>query len=241
MALLLCSAEGFLDGNLGTISSPCFRGAVDRLEGTGSINPFVKDLFSAKAIATQARVGNSHLPYGTYVQHCRAGVTFFYIELFDLTAVAAAREPWLAWFLLNQYLKYGVQLVDSIFPLQVSALFNDGYTARHGFVGYTPNALSAFHFQLGTLLSAFYLSAFRNLVNTGHPAAIYNGLNYNPFKTSHVTVVPADVDVNNMDSSVLDLFKFNSGQDTTKKLNYLKIDSNAHNFLTKFVHHRKGR
>ena len=51
------SAEGFLDRNLDAIN-PDFvsllRGASDGLEGTGSINPFVKGLFSAKAIATQA-------------------------------------------------------------------------------------------------------------------------------------------------------------------------------------------
>ena len=51
------SAEGFLDRNLDAIN-PDFvsllRGAADGLEGTGSINPFVKGLFSAKAIATQA-------------------------------------------------------------------------------------------------------------------------------------------------------------------------------------------
>ena len=34
------------------------RGAADGLEGTGSINPFVKGLFSAKAIATQAHPRN---------------------------------------------------------------------------------------------------------------------------------------------------------------------------------------
>jgi len=55
------SAEGFLDRNLDAIN-PDFvsllRGAADGLEGTGSINPFVKGLFSAKAIATQAHPRN---------------------------------------------------------------------------------------------------------------------------------------------------------------------------------------
>ena len=44
-------SEGFLDRNLDAIN-PDFvsllRGAADGLEGTGSINPFVKGLFSAK-------------------------------------------------------------------------------------------------------------------------------------------------------------------------------------------------
>ncbi|KAF9484250.1 glycosyltransferase family 2 protein [Pholiota conissans] len=55
------SSEGFLDRNLDAIN-PDFvsllRGAADGLEGTGSINPFVKGLFSAKAIATQAHPRN---------------------------------------------------------------------------------------------------------------------------------------------------------------------------------------
>jgi chitin synthase len=55
------SSEGFLDRNLDAIN-PDFvsllRGAVDGLEGSGSINPFVKGLFSAKAIATQAHPRN---------------------------------------------------------------------------------------------------------------------------------------------------------------------------------------
>ena len=58
---MLYSAEGFLDRNLDAIN-PDFvsllRGAADGLEGTGSINPFVKGLFSAKAIATQAHPRN---------------------------------------------------------------------------------------------------------------------------------------------------------------------------------------
>jgi chitin synthase len=55
------SSEGFLDRNLDAIN-PDFvsllRGAADGLTGTGSINPFVKGLFSAKAIATQAHPRN---------------------------------------------------------------------------------------------------------------------------------------------------------------------------------------
>ncbi|KAF9019249.1 glycosyltransferase family 2 protein [Hymenopellis radicata] len=51
------SAEGFLERNMDALN-PDFvsllRGAADNLEGTGSENPFVKGLFSAKAIATQA-------------------------------------------------------------------------------------------------------------------------------------------------------------------------------------------
>ncbi|KAF4613327.1 hypothetical protein D9613_010804 [Agrocybe pediades] len=55
------SAEGFLDRNLDAIN-PDFvsllRGTTDGHDGSGSINPFVKGLFSAKAIATQAHPRN---------------------------------------------------------------------------------------------------------------------------------------------------------------------------------------
>ncbi|KAF8870157.1 P-loop containing nucleoside triphosphate hydrolase protein [Infundibulicybe gibba] len=55
------SSESFLDRNLDALN-PDFvsllRGAADGLEGTGSNNPFMKGLFSAKAIATQAHPRN---------------------------------------------------------------------------------------------------------------------------------------------------------------------------------------
>jgi chitin synthase len=55
------SSEGFLERNLDALN-PDFvsllRGAADGSEGSGSINPFVKGLFSAKAIATQAHPRN---------------------------------------------------------------------------------------------------------------------------------------------------------------------------------------
>ncbi|KAH0831304.1 glycosyltransferase family 2 protein [Lanmaoa asiatica] len=59
------SSEGFLDRNLDSLN-PDFvsllrgsnLGAADGAEGVGSINPFVKGLFSGKAIATQAHPKN---------------------------------------------------------------------------------------------------------------------------------------------------------------------------------------
>ena len=45
--------------------------------------------------------------------------------------------------------------------------------------------------------------------------------------TPYGTQAPGGIDVNFMDSSVLDLFKFNAGTDITKKLNPLKIDSDV--------------
>lgn len=55
------SSEGFLEKNLDALNPDyvsLLRGAADGLEGSGSINPFVKGLFSAKAIATQAHPRN---------------------------------------------------------------------------------------------------------------------------------------------------------------------------------------
>ena len=55
------SSEGFLDRNLDAVNLDhvsLLRGATDGLEGTGSINPFVKGLFSTKAVATQAHPRN---------------------------------------------------------------------------------------------------------------------------------------------------------------------------------------
>jgi len=93
------------------------------------------------------------------------------------------------------------------------------YTARRGFVAYTPKEV-------------------KNMANTGRSVAIYNGLIYDvttylssppAIRTPQGTQAPGDIDVNFMDSSVLDLFKFNAGQDITKQLNSLKINSNVLN------------
>ncbi len=55
------SSEGFLERNLDAVN-PDFvsllRGTADVVERSGSINPFVKGLFSTKAIATQAHPRN---------------------------------------------------------------------------------------------------------------------------------------------------------------------------------------
>ena len=55
------SSEGFLERNLDALNPDyvsLLRGMSDGAEGSGSINPFVKGLFSAKAIATQAHPRN---------------------------------------------------------------------------------------------------------------------------------------------------------------------------------------
>ncbi|TFK32154.1 glycosyltransferase family 2 protein [Crucibulum laeve] len=88
------------------------------------------------------------------------------------------------------------------------------YSSRRGFIGLTPKEI-------------------KNLANTGNSVAIYNGLVYdvtNYLKSPpavHAPAgmqAPANTDVNFMDGSVLDLFKFNAGRDITRQLNELNID-----------------
>lgn len=90
------------------------------------------------------------------------------------------------------------------------------YNARVGFVGLTPKEI-------------------RNLARTGHSVAIYNGMVYDvstyltsppAIRSPTGTQAPLDSQdsLNFMDGNVLDLFKFNAGQDITKRLNSLRID-----------------
>ncbi|KAF8965794.1 glycosyltransferase family 2 protein [Flammula alnicola] len=91
------------------------------------------------------------------------------------------------------------------------------YQARVGFVGQTSKEV-------------------RNAASTGKSVAIYNGLVYDvttyltsppAIRTPDGTQAPAGIDVNFMHGDVLDLFKFNAGQDITKQLNSLNIDKNV--------------
>ena len=91
------------------------------------------------------------------------------------------------------------------------------YTARVGFVGYTPKDV-------------------QSMASTGRSVAIYNGLVYDV--SSYLSSPPAimtpagtqpssDIDVNFMDGDIIDLFQLYGGTDITKRLNALKIDSNV--------------
>ncbi|KAI0049900.1 glycosyltransferase family 2 protein [Auriscalpium vulgare] len=85
---------------------------------------------------------------------------------------------------------------------------------RRGFLGYTPKQI-------------------RNLASSGRALGVYKGLVYDV--TNYLAFPPAlrapygqqppNVSPFFMDSTVLDVFKFNSGQDVTKKLDGLNIDS----------------
>src|SRR5712691_2472171 len=87
---------------------------------------------------------------------------------------------------------------------------------RQGFVGYTPKEI-------------------HNMASSGRSVAIYRGLVYDVM--DYVQFPPAtralsgqqapQVDVNFMDSGVLDPFKFNSGSDIMKELDNLNVDSNV--------------
>ncbi|KAG5634988.1 hypothetical protein H0H81_012795 [Sphagnurus paluster] len=180
-------------------------------------------------------------------------------EVFDLTTIAANHLRTVGVIPTKSILKYGGQVADSIFPVQVSALCNgiDGnvspyiildsrnttdpnaqyhdfraftndsrpdwyfesmvrmrYSARVGFLGYTPKEI-------------------RNMANTGSSVGIYNGLIYD--LTNYINSPPAvrapagmqapPTNTNFMHQSVLDVFKYNAGQDVTKQLDNLQIDS----------------
>ncbi len=84
---------------------------------------------------------------------------------------------------------------------------------RVGFVGYTPKEL-------------------KNMANSGRSVGVYNGLIYDvtdylsapaSIQTPQGTQPPSGIDGNFMDSSVLDVFRFNSGKDVTKQLNALNL------------------
>ena len=91
------------------------------------------------------------------------------------------------------------------------------YTARVGFVGYTPKDV-------------------QNMASIGRSVAIYNGLVYDlttyiasppAIMTSAGTQPPSGIDVNFMDGDILNLFQLYGGTDITKRLNSLKIDRNV--------------
>ncbi|KAG9310142.1 glycosyltransferase family 2 protein [Chiua virens] len=86
---------------------------------------------------------------------------------------------------------------------------------RVGYMGYTPGAISS-------------------MAGSGHSLGIYDGLIYD--MTNYINYGPAvqgpsgqqapgGVDAQFMDSSLVNLFKMNSGQDLTKMINNLNIDS----------------
>ncbi|KAF8314090.1 glycosyltransferase family 2 protein [Clavulina sp. PMI_390] len=90
---------------------------------------------------------------------------------------------------------------------------------RHGFVGYQPSEIST-------------------MASKGQAVAVYNGLvydltNYIKFpptlKTPDGTQAPTGIDTQFMDSSVVDLFSLNNGQDITKKFDNLNIDGDLKN------------
>lgn len=85
------------------------------------------------------------------------------------------------------------------------------YTARVGFLGYTKVEIS-------------------NMASAGKSVGVYDGLIYDvtPYISTPPSLIappgyqaPANTDTQFMDSSVIDVFKFNNGGDVTKSLNAL--------------------
>ena len=112
-----------------------------------------------------------------------------------------------------QYHDFRVFTNDSRPDWYFESMVQMRWNNRVGFVGYTPQQL-------------------RNMAGTGSSVGVYNGLVYD--LTSYINNGPAlrapygqqapPTDPHFMDSSVLDVFKFNSGTDVTKMLNNLAID-----------------
>lgn len=116
-----------------------------------------------------------------------------------------------------QYHDFRVFTNDSRPDWYFESMVQMRYTARMGFMGFTPKEV-------------------RNLAATGHSVAIYNGMIYD--LTTYLTSPPAiraptgmqaptDIDVNFMDGDILDLFKLHAGQDITKLLDKLNIDKSV--------------
>lgn len=89
------------------------------------------------------------------------------------------------------------------------------YTARVGFLGYTP-------------------AEIKDQASSGNSVGIYDGLVYDvtPYISTPPSLIappgfqaPADTDTVFMDPSVIDVFKFNNGGDITKSLNALVPDT----------------
>ena len=91
------------------------------------------------------------------------------------------------------------------------------YTARVGFVGYTPKEIVS-------------------MASSGRSVAVYNGLIYElttylssppAIRTPAGTQAPGGISTQFIHSSVVDLFQSYAGQDITKQFNSLKIGSNV--------------
>jgi chitin synthase len=116
-----------------------------------------------------------------------------------------------------QYHDFRVFTNDSRPDWYFESMIQMRYTARVGFVGLTPKEI-------------------KNKASSGSSMAIYNGLVYDvstyfssppAVRSPAGTQAPGDTDTNFMDQNVLDLFKYYAGQDITKRLDNLNIDSDV--------------
>ncbi|KAF9001145.1 glycosyltransferase family 2 protein [Cyathus striatus] len=114
-----------------------------------------------------------------------------------------------------QYHDFRVFTNDSRPDWYFESMVQMRYSARVGFVGYTPKAIKSM------------------ADSSGSSVAIYNGLVYDlttyltsppAIRSPTGTQAPSNIDVNFMHGSVLDLFKLHAGKDITKDLNNLNID-----------------
>ncbi|KAF8643335.1 hypothetical protein AX16_009064 [Volvariella volvacea WC 439] len=183
-------------------------------------------------------------------------------EVFDLGKIAQTHQRVVQVVPTRSVLRYGGQIADILFPVQVSALCNgitgsvspfvildsrnvtDPNAQYHDFRIFTNDTRPDWYFErmvemrynarVGFL--GFTPKEVRNMASTGGSVAIYRGMVYdltsyinNPraLRSPHNTQAPPvdDTDTNFIHGAILDLFKFRAGQDITKQLDDLPVDS----------------
>ncbi|KAF8057449.1 chitin synthase-domain-containing protein [Lyophyllum atratum] len=170
-------------------------------------------------------------------------------EVFDLSSIAVAHQHIVSVVPTKSVLKYGGQTVDSLFPVQVGALCNgidgnvspyvtldsrnvtDPNARYHDFRAFTNDSKPDWYFESMVRMRFLYRRGFVGYtpkeIRKMADGLIYDVTNYlnNPpaVAVPHGTVAPP-TNTNFMDSAVLDVLKFSSGQDVTKQLDQLQID-----------------
>ncbi|THH06259.1 hypothetical protein EW145_g4215 [Phellinidium pouzarii] len=169
-------------------------------------------------------------------------------EVFDLSDLVPFHQRVVNVVPSKSILEYAGTDADDIFPIQVSAVCNGVSGSVNSLVTlnskkYNRSELTVPRFPM-TLMRWNYRVGFLGLTtkevkskaNGGNSIAIYDGLVYDvsdyinfppSVQAPSGFQPPSGVDVNYMDGSVIDLFKFNAGSDITKKLNSLNIDSDV--------------
>ncbi|KAG6373006.1 chitin synthase-domain-containing protein [Boletus reticuloceps] len=150
-------------------------------------------------------------------------------EVFDLTQVASTRQRVVSIIPTKSILQYGGQDATNLFPVQVSALCN----GVSGSVSPWVQLSAANTMDLNAQYHDFCVEISTMVNTSGRAIGIYDGLiydlteyvNFGPsVQGPHGEVTPS-ADSQFMDSTLVNLFKYSSGQDLTKAINNLNIGS----------------